>query len=191
MPLIKFQHGGKEHTFTGENSVIDLAQFVCKELFGETLSEMATKLFPFKFDMDGIECYFTPQFISRALAPEVMKADVDNLMEDLEVLTERYGFDKCPECGVVYPNQKVERCKKCGYTPPELAEFKMKAFGGALGREDEEVLDDKPSGEGLPTQDAPAEDGVEGSEPVPEAGGIDNSQLEAEGSSPDTEARTS
>jgi hypothetical protein len=191
MPLIKFQHGGNEHTFTGEGALNDLAQFVCKELFGESLSELAQKLFPFKFAMDDIECYFTPQLIARALAPEVMKADVDNLMEDLELLTERYGFDKCPDCNVVYPNQKVERCKRCGYTPPELAEFKMKAFGGALGREEEEVLDAEPSGEGLPTQDASPEDGVQGSASVPEPGGVDRSKLEAEGPSPDTETRPS
>lgn len=195
MPLIKFTHGGKEHTFSGESATNDLANFLAKENFGFTLTEMSQRLIGFIFEYDGIECYFSPTFIVRDLKPAQVKADVQNLIEDFEALTEEFGFDTCPQCNVVYPNTKVEHCKKCGYTPPELQEAKQKLLaqiqGGELegtdgGQESQETGIGREQDEGeLPRAGDPPESSYETGDILPGAGGIADQQMESQQPSAD------
>lgn len=198
MPLIKFTHGGKEHTFSGIAATTDLANFLAKENFGFSLSEMSQRLIGFVFEYDGIECYFSPTFIVRDLKPAQVKADVQNLIEDFAALTEEFGFDTCPECNVVYPNTKVEHCKKCGYTPPELQEAKQKLLARVQGRDLEETdggdeEEDTPDGErrgerdreGLPGEGNPTESGDQAGDILPESGGVPNQPMESQQSPAD------
>lgn len=193
MPLIKFTHGGKEHTFSGESATNDLANFLAKENFGFTLSEMSQRLIGFIFEYDGIECYFSPTFIVRDLKPAQVKADVQNLIEDFEALTEEFGFDTCPQCKVVYPNTKVEHCKKCGYTPPELQEAKQKLLaqiqGGELegadgGKESPEIGREQDEGT-LSRAGDPPESSHETGNILPASGDLANEQMESQQSSTD------
>ncbi len=182
MPLIKFMHGGKEHTFTGDSATKDLANLIAKENFGFTLGEMAQKLIGFLFEYDGIKCYFAPQMIVKDLAPAQVKADVQNLIEDFKAVTEAYGFDECPKCHVVYPNTKVEHCKKCGYTPPELQAAKKRLMALSRGEELEETdgagaEGGEPDGAGVQGEGSPPESSDEAGEILPESGSLPEQQL--------------
>lgn len=130
MSIVKFTHGGKEYTFTEDTAITDLANLMCKELFGMTFYELSSRLINFTFTYNGEECYFNPSFVVKHLKQDQMKADVKNLIEDLGQLAEIFGFDECPQCNVVYPGGKVEHCRKCGYTPEGLSEMKRKMMAG-------------------------------------------------------------
>ena len=130
MAIVKFTHGGKEYTFTEDTAITDLANLMCKELFGMTFYELSSRLINFTFEYNGEECYFNASFVVKHLKQDQMKADVKNLVSDLGQLAELLGFDECPSCHVVYPNGKVEHCRKCGYCPDGLAEMKRKILAG-------------------------------------------------------------
>ncbi|KKN32791.1 hypothetical protein LCGC14_0810200 [marine sediment metagenome] len=176
MAIVKFVHGGKEVTFTEDTAVTDLANFMCKELFGITFNELSARVINFTFEYDGQECYFNPSFIVKMLKQDQIKADVKNLIEDLEQLAEMFGFDVCPQCNVVYPGGKVEHCRKCGYCPEGLTEMKRKILAGepvelpseevAVGGDDE--VD--PDGIGVRAEGAPAESGDQAGGNVQEPG---------------------
>ncbi len=180
MPLIKFTHGGKEISFSGDRATHDLANFITKENFGFDLVEMSQRLIGFIFEYDGIKCYFAPQMIVRNLAPAQVKADVQNLIEDFKAVTEAYGFDVCPKCNVVYPNTKVEHCKKCGYTPPELQEAKKKLMGLVQNQEETDGAEaggGEPDGAGVQGEGGPPQGSDEASEIIPEPGSLPEQEL--------------
>lgn len=140
MSLVKFKDvQGNEHTISGDNALNQVADMICQEMINCSFAKFTRLIASVEFEYNGEKVVFIPSFPIKYVKAATVKADMNQMMNRMKEVNDKYGFEECPDCGSVH-NRKVTTCRACAHKVdlPEEALEVVQQFIKSLDKGDDE-----------------------------------------------------